>query len=93
MSTSTPISEIPVVLRISEKARVKLTEQAAHKGQDLSAAISELVEQAVKRPSVAQIMAPVRKQAARSGMNERELDDFLRRQLEDHRREKKAKSA
>lgn len=93
MSTSTPIIEIPVILRISESTRSKIAEQAVHDGQDLSAVISELVEQSVNRPSVAQIMAPVRKQAAESGMNERELDQFLHQQLKAHRQEKKAKSA
>jgi hypothetical protein len=38
-------------------------------------------------------MAPVRKQFADSGMSDEKLDDFLRGELDAHRREKKAKSS
>ena len=93
MATSAKTTETPVTLRLSERARAKLAEQAAKNGQDLSAVASDLIEQAVTRPSIAEIMAPVWKQVAESGMSDEELDDFLRGELEAHRREKKAKSA
>lgn len=93
MAASAQITEIPVTLRLTERARAKLTQQAANTGQDLSAVASDLIEQAVTRPSIAEIMAPVWKQVAESGMSDEELDDFLRGELEAHRREKKAKSA
>jgi predicted DNA binding CopG/RHH family protein len=86
-------TEIMITLRLSEQARAKLAEQAANSGQDISTAASDLIERAVTRPSIAEIMAPVRQQVADSGMTDQELDDFLRGQLEDYRREKKAKSA
>jgi hypothetical protein len=53
---------------------------------------SDLVEHAVTRPSIHEILAPFRKQVAESGMSDEELDDFFRGELEAHRREKKAKS-
>jgi len=93
MSTRAQITETPVTLRLSERARAKLAEQAANSGQDLSAVASDLIEHVVTRPSIAEIMAPVWKQAAESGMSDGELDDFLRGEIEAHRREKKAKSA
>ena len=93
MATSAQTAEIPVTLRLSELARARLAEQAASRGQDLSAVASELIEHAVTRPSIAEIMAPVWKQVAESGMSDEELDDFLRGEIEAHRREKKAKSA
>ena len=88
-----PNTETHVTLRLSDQARAKLAEQAAKNGQDISAVASDLIEQAVTRPSIAEIMAPVWKQAAESGMSDEELDDFLRGELEAHRREKRAKSS
>ncbi len=85
-------TETRVTLRLSDKAQAKLAQQAANSGQDLSAVASDLIEQIVTRPSIAEIMAPVQKQVAESGMKEQELDEFLRDELESHRREKKAKS-
>ena len=92
MATSASTTETPVTLRLSERARAKLAEQAANSGQDLSAVASQLIEHAVTRPSIAEIMAPVRKQVAQSGMSDEELDVFLRGEIEAHHREKKAKS-
>jgi hypothetical protein len=86
-------TETAITLRLSERARAKLAEKAASSGQDISAVASDLIEHAVNRPSIAEIMAPVWKQVADSGINDQELDDFLRRELDAHRREKKAKSS
>ena len=92
MATTPQTIETPITLRLSERARAKLAEQAANSGQDLSAVASDLIEQAVTRPSIAEIMAPVRKQVSDSGMSDQELDATLRSELEAHRRQKKAKS-
>ena len=82
-----------MMLRLSDRARAKLAEQAKQNGQDIAAVASDLIEQAVARPSVDEVLAPFRKQVAQSGMSDEELDDFLRAELEAHRREKKAKRA
>ena len=82
-------TETSVTLRLSDRARARLAEQAANSGQDLSAVASDLIEHAVNRPSIAEIMAPVRTQIAESGMSDQEVDDFLRGQIEAHRRESK----
>lgn len=87
------ITETSVTLRLSPHASAKLAEQATNSGQDISAVASELIEHAIGRPSIAQIMEPVRQQAAASGMDDDALDDFLRGEIETHRREKKAKIA
>ena len=84
---------MPVTLRLSDRARARLAEQAANSGQDISAVASDLIEHAVSRPSVDEVLAPFRKQVAESGMTDEELDAFFRSELEAHRREKKAKSA
>jgi hypothetical protein len=89
MATTVPTTETTVTLRLSDRARAKLAKQAANSGQDLSPVASDLIEQFVTRPSIAEIMAPVHKQAADSGMSDAELNDFLRGELEAHRRAKK----
>jgi len=93
MASNTPTTETPVTLRLSDRARAKLAEQAEKSGQDISAVASDLIEHAVTRPSVEEVLAPFRKQVAESGMTDEELDAFFRSELEAHRREKKAKSA
>jgi hypothetical protein len=92
MATTAQITETNVTLRLSERARTKLAEQAANSGTDLSAVASDLIEQAITRPSIAEIMAPVRKQIAKSGMTDEQLDDLLRGEIESHRRERKPTS-
>jgi hypothetical protein len=93
MAMIVPTTETQVTLRLTEGARAKLAEQAAKSGQDISDVASNLIEHAVTQPSIGEIMGPVWNQAAESGMKDEELDDFLRGELEAHRREKKAKSA
>jgi hypothetical protein len=86
------ITETSVTLRLSDRARAQLTEQAARRGQDIGAVASELIEQAVARPAVEQALAPFRRQVAASGLSDEELDDFFRREIEAHRQNTKAKS-
>jgi len=86
-------TELLIPLRLSEIARTKLAERAAQNGQDVAAYASGLVEQAVTRPTVDEILAPYRKQVAESGMSDEELDDYHRGLLGNVRSEKKAKSA
>lgn len=93
MATSAQITETRVTLRLSEWARAKLAEQAANTGQDLSAVASDLIEQAVTRPTIDEVLAPYRRQVAESGMSDDELDNFHRDLLAKVRSEKKAKSA
>ena len=86
-------TETPITLRLSSAAQATLLRQARDTGKDLSQLASDLIEHIVTRPSIDEIMAPVHRQAAASGMSDQEIDDFLRSQLEAHRRENRAKSA
>jgi hypothetical protein len=86
-------TELPITLRLSSRARATLLRQARDTGKDISQLASDLIEHIVTRPSIDDIMAPVHHQTAASGMSDQEIDDFLRSELEAHRREKKAKSA
>jgi hypothetical protein len=89
----TQTNNTTVTLTLSDRARARLAEKAAQTGQDISAVASDLIECAVARPTVDEVLAPFRKQVAESGMNDEELDALFRKELEAHRREKKAKSA
>ena len=84
-------TETPVTLRLSDRARAKLAEQASRSGSDISAIASNLIESAVTRPTVDEILAPFRKQVAESGMSDGELDAFFRGELEAVRKEKRTK--
>jgi hypothetical protein len=86
-------TETPITLRLSERARAKLAEKAARSGQDISTVASDLIENAITRPSVDEVLAPFRKQVAETGMSDEELDTFFRSELEAQRREKKANPA
>ena len=60
--------ETTLTLRLSQRARARLDEQAASSGQDISAVASDLIEHAVTRSSMKEILEPVHQQAAASGM-------------------------
>jgi hypothetical protein len=90
MSATPGTTAVPMTLRLSEQARAKLAERAAARGQDPAGYASELIEQAVARPSVDEVLAPFRKQVDERGMSDAELDEFLRGELDAARRERKA---
>jgi chorismate mutase len=48
---------------------------------------------AITAPTIDEVLAPVRKQVAESGMSDEELDSFFRGILQEVRAEKNAKSA
>ena len=82
-----------ISISISAKAEAKLRQRAAESGRDIAALVSDLIEQAITRPSVDELLAPFRRQVAESGMSDEELDEFHRDLLQKVRQEKKAKSA
>lgn len=92
MATAAPTIEMAMKLRLTERARARLAAEAARTGQTIDAVAADLIEQAATRPSIDEVMAPVRQQVNESGMTDEELDAFLRGELDAHRREKKAKS-
>lgn len=81
-----------ISISLTPEAETKLRQRAASLGQDLSIVASDLLEEAVRRPSVDELLAPARKQVAESGLADRALDDFFRGVLKEVRDEKKARS-
>ena len=93
MSAIVQTTDMPVTLKLSELARSKLMEEAARSGQDVAAVASDLIEHAVAVSSIDEIMEPVRKQIAESGMTGEEFDELLRNEIQAVRTERKAKSS
>jgi predicted transcriptional regulator len=93
MAAIPPTSEMPITLRLSDAARKKLAELAAASGQDVAHYASDLIEEAITRPTIDEILAPVRDDFAKSGLGEDEIMELGRRELEALRQEKRAKSA
>jgi hypothetical protein len=81
-----------ISISLTPEAEIKLRQRAARLGQDLSIVASDLLEEAVRRPSVDELLAPARRQVAESGMGDRALDDFFGDVLKEVRDEKKARS-
>lgn len=61
---------------LSPRAEAKLKERAAAEGKDPVVYASELVEDAVTKPTLEEILAPFRAQVAESGMSDEQLDEF-----------------
>jgi hypothetical protein len=77
-------------ISLTPEAESKLRERAAVLGKDLVTLASDLLEQAITRPSVDELLAPARKQVADSGMSDDQLDSLFRDVLKEVRNQKKA---
>jgi hypothetical protein len=86
MTMSEQTIETPLTLRLTDRARIWLVQQAADSGQDISAIASGLIERAASRQSVAVSVAPVRKKIAGNKASERmsdeEFESFFRANLD-----------
>jgi len=93
MSTDSPTIETTLTLRLTEETRRKLAERAAQDGRDMSDYASGLIEQAVSRPTLEELLAPVRADFTKSGMSDDQIMELGRKELDALRKERKAKSA
>ncbi len=66
---------------LSPEAEAKLRQRAAAEGKDPVTYASKILEQAVSRPSIDEILAPLREEFAASGTS----DDELVRQITEDR--------
>ena len=76
------MSIMDVTISISEKVAEKLRQRAQESGQPLSAYTSQVVEQAVERPSLEELLAPVQDDFADSGMTGDQLIELGRNLLD-----------
>jgi hypothetical protein len=82
-----------MTISIPEDVAMKLQQRAASSGTTAPAYAAKLVAESVNKPTIDDILAPVREDFAKTGMTEDELLDFGREVLNRVRAEKKAKSA
>lgn len=80
-------------ISISAEAEAKLRERAAADGQPLEAVAARLIEDAVRRPSLAEALAPVRAEFEASGLTDEQLGDVLERAKHEMRATRRARKA
>ena len=64
-------------ISLTPEAETKLRQRAAVLGKDLGT-VADLLEQAITRPSLDELLAPACKQVAESGLRDDQLDDVFR---------------
>jgi len=80
-------------ISLTPEVEARLKQRAAAEGKDPTAYATELVENAVSKPTVDEILAQFRKQVAESGMSDQQLDGFhedLRNETWNERQGRKA---
>jgi hypothetical protein len=80
-----------ISISIPEEIAMQLEKRAAESGQSVQAYAARIVVDNVTKPTIDEILSPIRADFAKTGMSEDEITDFLSGQLQAHRREKKAK--
>ena len=76
-------------LNIPPEVEAKLRQQAAVSGEPLDVYAAKVLAQAITAPTIDELLAPVRREAAASGMSESQLLDFGRELLRKTREGKK----
>ena len=80
-------------LSISAEAEAKLREKAVAAGVDLATYASKTLERVASRPSLEEVLKPLRDEFNESGMSEEQLTEFLEEAKHDSRAERRARRA
>lgn len=80
-----------VTISVPPKIEEILGRKAAEKGQNIKEFIETLVERQAVKPSLDEILAPMREDFAKSGMTEDDLDALIKSERRGMREEKEAK--
>ena len=75
-------------IALSPDVEARLRERAAASGSDMAAYAASLLDRALRQQSLDELLAPVRKAVAESGMSDEELGELLERAKHDLRRER-----
>lgn len=75
-------------ISLSPEAESKLRERAEASGQDLAACAAHVLDEALGKPSLDEILGPVRQSFEQSGMTEEQLSELLEREKHAMRAEK-----
>jgi hypothetical protein len=82
-----------MTISLPDEVALKLKERAAGSGETLSVYTAKLIAETLTKPTIDELLEPVRSDFAKAGLTDDQLMDFGREQLAAVRREKKAKSA
>jgi len=74
-----------LVIPVSPDVESKLRERAAAEGKDTAAYAGKILEQAIARPSLDQMLAPLRQEFAASGATDEELASQITEARDAHR--------
>jgi ribosomal protein L12E/L44/L45/RPP1/RPP2 len=66
-----------LMVLISEEAQAKLSARAQAAGMDVETFAARTLERVVSRPSLDEVLAPIRESFKQSGMTDDELSDLL----------------
>lgn len=77
MRAEREINFVEITISVTKEVESALAQKAAAEGQDLKVFIENMVETQALRPSLEEILAPVRRDFADSGMSEDELDALI----------------
>jgi hypothetical protein len=78
---------------INPETEARLREQARVAGKEITAYVSQLVEQAAAKPSLDELLAPLRQQFADSGVSDEQLIEQITAAQQAYRAERQKKSA
>ncbi len=82
-----------ITITVPEEVERVLEQRAAASGQDVKELVEDMVKDQALRPTLDEILAPVRKEFAASGMTENEMDELIRAERRAMREEKHGKRA
>ena len=78
---------------VTAETEARLREQAQAAGKDVSAYVSQIVEQAAGKPSLDELLAPLRRQFADSGTSDEQLVEQISSAQRAYRSERQKKTA
>jgi len=67
-----------IIITVPEEVERILEQRAAASGQDVKELVEDMVKDQALRPTLDEILAPVRKEFTASGMTENEMDELIR---------------
>lgn len=66
-----------LTISVSDQIGTILTKRAKDKGREVGEFVKEIVEDQALKPTLDELLSPVRKEVADSGISEDELDAFM----------------
>lgn len=81
-----------VQISLTGDAESRLRERAAANGKGVAEYATQLVEQAVSKPTLEELLAPVRDDFEKTGMSPDEIEEFGHDLIDAVRRDRKAKA-